>query len=251
MRGVSSSRGGLSYDVGVAAYCGDEGIQAVATAIDRLRDSAPEYMRSLVLTARDARYDRVFDAALGLAAASGLPPQVREAALVIMANHLMPNLHYGVDQEGRCLGGGFTEVTDHGQLSPDRPPQFLTLLDTLIRDRTLATPMRKFVRCVAVQVGYYDLPLDVRPDDLHIEVVCGYRIRVRNDAPDDAVLEIREDLSGRTRKVHILAGAVEEFPTSIPEGSSIYAGGPVYVSLRGEEVWRGVTTGWQWWCPQS
>jgi len=195
------------------------------------------------------RNDRVFDAAFGVARIPSLSPEVREAALVIMASHLKSNTGFGVGHDGQCRFSWQDHAFSYGELSSDRPPRFLALLDTLIRDRTLDGPMRTFVRCIAWQVGYYDVPLDVRPDDLHIEVVCGYRIRVRNDAPDEAVLEVREDLTGRISNVRISAGGEVEFPTSLPEGSTIYAGGPVYVTMRGEEVWRGLTTGWQWWCP--
>lgn len=243
--------GGPARALYVVPFCGDPGIQALATAISRLQHPVTAHVSDLVFAGGMTRDDRIFDAAIALARVRGLEPDTRKGALVILASHLRFGFAFGVDDRGQCRFGGASVdfVLQQGELSPDRPPRFRSLLDSLIRDRTLGAPMHMFIRCIAWQVDHFGLPLDVRPDDLHVELVCGYRIRVRNDAPDDAVIEIREDLTGETSKVTVPAGREAEFATSLPEGSTIYAGGPVYVTLQGEDVWRGVTTGWPWWCP--
>ncbi len=218
-----------------ALACGDVGIEAVAKAITLASTRPATDRRTLVVVAGLMRNDKVFDAALAVVRGSKVAFPVWSDALMILARQLQPDVALGYDEAGMCRLGWETEhlgTEAQGQLSPDRPERLSDALRAVSHDREAEPRTRALARCVATQIGF-TLPPDVQVGDLHVEVLCGRRIRIRSAAPEAGIVEVHEGTSGRAWKLNIAPAQVREF--------SVENDGAVEIRLSERVVWRGMT----------
>ena len=192
--------------------------------------------RTLVVVAGLMRNDRVFDAALAVVRGSQVAFPVWSDALMILARQVQPDVALGYDEAGECRLGWETEhlgTAAQGQLSPDRSERLADALRAVSHDREAEARTRALARCVAVQIGF-TIPPDIQIVDLHVEVVCGRRVRIRSTAPEAGVVEVHEGAPGRTWKLNIAPTQVREF--------SVQDDGVIEIRLSGSVLWRGMTS---------
>jgi hypothetical protein len=140
---------------GIVTFCGQEAVEAVATAIRDLKLNPGRRTNINVYSAGMIRRPLVFNAAIQVARDSSIDPLARETALLIIGRQIDPLRVMGL-HGGHCTIGWLSEQMESkpvGQLTTEMVRSFFGLTDSISRNISEDQALRDTATCLTSQLS--------------------------------------------------------------------------------------------------